>query len=157
MWLVLQLLSVKLFVIGLTSKSAYFQSCWVLTSTQCLEGYYTAEVSIEQKKDLLIGTLLLGSRALHFAFIAVLFLTYALYKFIIHHFTLFSLMTMYEAQFEFMVAVILSRVMRKPDSCLCEIKGADQLRNNCEADQRLCFRSTDNTTLPLPKSEISSF
>ena len=29
--------------------------------------------------------------------------------------------------------------MRKPDFCLCENKGADQLRSNCEADQRLCF------------------
>ena len=35
--------------------------------------------------------------------------------------------------------------MRKPDFCLCENKGADQLRSNCEADQRLCFRYTDST------------
>ena len=27
----------------------------------------------------------------------------------------------------------------KPDFCLGENKGADQLRSNCEADQRLCF------------------
>ena len=48
-------------------------------------------------------------------------------------------------------------VMRKPDFCLCENKGADQLRSNCEADQRLCFRYSDSTISLLPKSEISSF
>ena len=32
-----------------------------------------------------------------------------------------------------------SRIMRKPDFCLCETKGADQLRRNGEADQRLVF------------------
>ena len=36
--------------------------------------------------------------------------------------------------------IILSRVTRKPTICICENKGADQLRSNCEADQRLCFR-----------------
>ena len=46
--------------------------------------------------------------------------------------------------------------MRKPDFCLCENKGADQLRSNCKANQRLCFRYTDST-LSLIKSEISSF
>ena len=50
-----------------------------------------------------------------------------------------------------------SRVTRKPDFCLCENKGADQLRSNCEADQRLCFRYTDSTLSLLIKSEISSF
>ena len=34
----------------------------------------------------------------------------------------------------------LSRVVRKPDFCICENKDADQLRGNREADQRLCFR-----------------
>ena len=38
--------------------------------------------------------------------------------------------------------------------CLCENKGADQLRSNCEADQRLCFRYTDSTISLLLKSEI---
>ena len=38
--------------------------------------------------------------------------------------------------------------MRKPTMCICENKGADQLRSNCEADQRLCFRYTDST-IPL--------
>ena len=47
--------------------------------------------------------------------------------------------------------------MRKPDFCLCVNKGADQLRSNCEADQRLCFRYTDSTIPPLLKSQISSF
>ena len=37
---------------------------------------------------------------------------------------------------------------RKPDFCLCENKGADQLRSNCTADQRLCFRYTDSTLNP---------
>ena len=38
--------------------------------------------------------------------------------------------------------------MRKLGYCLCENKGADQLRSNCEADQRLCFHYTDST-IPL--------
>ena len=48
------------------------------------------------------------------------------------------------------------RIVRKPDFCLCENKGADQLRSNCEADQRLCFRYMDSTISLLLKSEISS-
>ena len=44
----------------------------------------------------------------------------------------------------------------KPTICICENKGADQLRGNREADQHLCFRYT-YSTLPLLKSEISSF
>ena len=47
--------------------------------------------------------------------------------------------------------------MRKPTICIGENKGADQLRSNCEADQRLCFRYSDSTVSPLLKSEISSF
>ena len=50
----------------------------------------------------------------------------------------------------------MSRVMRKPDFCLCENKGADKLLSYCEADQRLCFRYTDSTILRLYKSKISS-
>ena len=50
----------------------------------------------------------------------------------------------------------LSRIVRKPDFCLGENKGADQLRSNCEADQRLCFRYTDSIISLLLKSEISS-
>ena len=50
----------------------------------------------------------------------------------------------------------LSRVVRKPDFCLCENKGADQLRSNCEADQRLCFRYSDSTIPLLLIAKISS-
>ena len=42
-------------------------------------------------------------------------------------------------------------------SCPVTIPHADQLRGNCEADQRLCFRYMDSTIPLLPKSEISSF
>ena len=47
--------------------------------------------------------------------------------------------------------------MGKPTICLGENKGADQLRSNCEADQRLCFRYTDSTIPPLAISKISRF
>ena len=50
-----------------------------------------------------------------------------------------------------------SRLMEKPTICICENKHADQLRSNCEADQRLCFRYSDSTIPLLLKSEISSF
>ena len=46
--------------------------------------------------------------------------------------------------------------MRKRDFCLGENKGADQLRGNLEADQRLCFRYSDSIIPLLLKSEISS-
>ena len=69
------------------------------------------------------------------------------------------LFEMYTAQNKLRITTIthMSRVMRKPDFCLCENKGADQLRSNCEADQRLCFRYTDSTLSLLIKSELSSF
>ena len=47
--------------------------------------------------------------------------------------------------------------MRKPTFCICENKGADQLRGYREADQRLCFRYIDSTIPLLSKSDISSF
>ena len=47
--------------------------------------------------------------------------------------------------------------MGKPTICIGENKGADQLRSNCEADQRLCFRYSDSTIPLLLKSESSSF
>ena len=47
--------------------------------------------------------------------------------------------------------------MGKPIICICENKGADQLRGNLEADQRLCFRYSDSTIPPLLNSKISSF
>ena len=46
--------------------------------------------------------------------------------------------------------------MRKPAFCICENKDTDQLRSNCAADQRLCFRHAESTIPLLPKSEISS-
>ena len=51
----------------------------------------------------------------------------------------------------------LSRLMGKPTICIGENKGADQLRGNRKADQRLCFRYSDSTIPLLLKSEISSF
>ena len=51
----------------------------------------------------------------------------------------------------------MSCIMRKTDFCLCENKGADQLRGNREADQRLCFHYTDSIFPLLLISEISSF
>ena len=50
----------------------------------------------------------------------------------------------------------LSQVMRKQTFCICENKGADRLRSNCEADQRLCFRYMDSTISLLSKSKSSS-
>ena len=47
--------------------------------------------------------------------------------------------------------------MGKPTTCIGENKGADQLRGNREADQRLCFRYSDSTILLFPKYKISCF
>ena len=44
--------------------------------------------------------------------------------------------------------------MGKPTICIGENKDAHQLRSNCEADQRLCFRYTDSTIPLLSKSKI---
>ena len=44
--------------------------------------------------------------------------------------------------------------MGKPTICKGENKGADQLRSNCEADQRLCFRNTDSTVPLLLKVSV---
>ena len=49
----------------------------------------------------------------------------------------------------------MSRVIRKPDFCICENKDADQLRGYREADQCLCFRNTYRTIPLVPKFEIS--
>ena len=51
---------------------------------------------------------------------------------------------------------IMSRIMRKPDFCICENKGADQLCSNCTADQHLCFRYSDSTIPLLLIAKISS-
>ena len=50
----------------------------------------------------------------------------------------------------------MSRIMRKPDFCICKNKGADQLCGNCTAGQRLSCCYIDGTIPLLPKSEISS-
>ena len=42
----------------------------------------------------------------------------------------------------------VSRPTGKPTICIGENKGADQLRGNREADQRLCFRYSDSTMPP---------
>ena len=51
----------------------------------------------------------------------------------------------------------MSRIMRKADFCSCENKSADQLRSNCEVDQRLCFNYMDRTTPSLLIFKISTF
>ena len=53
------------------------------------------------------------------------------------------------------VSEVLSLVVRKTFYCICENNNADQLRGNCEADQRR-FRYTVSTIPLLHKSEISS-
>ena len=47
----------------------------------------------------------------------------------------------------------MSLNIKKTAFCICENKGADQLRDNRAADQRLCFLSIDSTIPLLPKSE----
>ena len=50
----------------------------------------------------------------------------------------------------------LAAAWENQQSALGEHKDADQLRSNCEADQRLCFRYTDSTIPLLFIAEISS-
>ena len=52
--------------------------------------------------------------------------------------------------------IIIEPRHEKTGFCIYKNKGADQLRSNCEADQRLCFRYTNSTISLLLKSEISS-
>ena len=47
--------------------------------------------------------------------------------------------------------------MIRPTVCICKNKDTDQLRKNCEADQRLRFRYMDSTILILFKSKNSIF
>ena len=47
--------------------------------------------------------------------------------------------------------------MRKPDFCLCENKGADQVCSNCTADHLLCFHCKDSTIPLLVKSSFQLF
>ena len=58
--------------------------------------------------------------------------------------------------FAFYLACFMSHIIRKPDFCLCENKDTDQLRSNCEADQRLYFRYSYSTIPPLLVPKISS-
>ena len=51
----------------------------------------------------------------------------------------------------------MSRIIRKQTFCICKNKGTDQLRSNCEDDQRLSFRYMDSTIPVLLKSKISNF
>ena len=45
--------------------------------------------------------------------------------------------------------------MRKPDFCICENIGADQLFSYSTADQHLCFRYTDSTIPPKYNSSYT--
>ena len=56
----------------------------------------------------------------------------------------------YEQRCENQINIYMSHIVRKPAFCICENKDADQLRGNCEADQRLCFPYIDRTILLLP-------
>ena len=62
--------------------------------------------------------------------------------------------------FVFLVMLVLKHYlgsqMGKPRICISENKGADQLRSNCETDQRFCFRYTVSTIPLLSESKISS-
>ena len=46
--------------------------------------------------------------------------------------------------------------MRKPDFCICENKGADQLPDKSAADQPLYFQYIDSTIPLFTKFKISS-
>ena len=50
----------------------------------------------------------------------------------------------------------MSCIMRTPAFCICENKGADQLRSACAADQCLYFHYIDSAIPLLSKTEISS-
>ena len=50
----------------------------------------------------------------------------------------------------------MSRIVRKPDFCLCENKGADQLRCHCEAGQRLCSSYTDSSSSKIRNFRLLS-
>ena len=51
----------------------------------------------------------------------------------------------------------MSRRMGKTTICICKNKDPDQLRSNCQADQRLCFGYMDSAMPLLLISKISSF
>ena len=64
----------------------------------------------------------------------------------------------YECSFQSPHHDHMSRVVRKPDFCICENKDADQLCGYREANQRLCFRYIDSQSLYFlkPKFQASS-
>ena len=72
-------------------------------------------------------------------------------------FCLYEIITSYYHVTSFLKHNHMSRPMGKPTICIGENKGADQLRGNREADQRLCFRYSDSTIPRLRNSKISSF
>ena len=61
---------------------------------------------------------------------------------------MFILLVTDEACYERQNGILCSSIYEpphgKPTICICENKDADQLRSNCEADQRLCFRYMDS-------------
>ena len=59
-------------------------------------------------------------------------------------------------KFQTLGIIYMSHFVRKPDFCLCENKGTDQLGSNCEAVQGLRFHYTDSTIPLLSQSKISS-
>ena len=50
----------------------------------------------------------------------------------------------------------LSSIIRKPDFCICENKGTDQLCSNHTSDQRLCFHHIDSMIPLLPKTKFQA-
>ena len=56
----------------------------------------------------------------------------------------------------FLSLFLCSVCHEKKTFCMCENKDAEQLRDNCEADQRLWFRYIDSTIHLLSKFELSS-
>ena len=51
---------------------------------------------------------------------------------------------------------VFEQCHEKTGFCICENKGADQLRIKCAADLHLCFPYMDSTIPLPPKSKIAS-
>ena len=60
----------------------------------------------------------------------------------------------YNVDYNFVI--IIEPRHEKTGFCISVSKGADQLRSNCAAYQRLCFRYIDRTIPLLSKSEVVS-
>ena len=54
----------------------------------------------------------------------------------------------------FVVYFNIIHLMRKPEFCICENKGPDQLRTSLAADQGRCFYCFDSIIPLICKSEI---